>query len=229
MLRSLLCTVLLLLASLEAAEGHRLVERLQAGKPQVVVTYGTSLTHGGAWVGMLQKALDARFPRQATVVNGAQSSMWSTWGVEHLEERVISKKPDTVFIEFAINDAFLKYQTTVETARGNLETMIARILAAKADTEIILMTMNPPTGVHRERRPGIDAYFQMYRDVATAKGLVLVDHHPHWQKLLDADPARFKRLVPDGIHPAAEGCAQVIMPTLLTALGLGGEAPAQAR
>lgn len=218
------CLALLFTLSLPAADGSRLVERLAAGTPQVVVTYGTSLTHGGAWVGMLQKELDARFPKLAKVVNGAQSGMWSTWGVEHLDERVISKKPDTVFIEFAMNDAFLKYQTTVATARTNLETMMDRIRAAKADTEIILMTMNPPTGVHLERRPGIDGYFQMYREVARERGLLLIDHHPHWKKVLDEDAARFRTLVPDGIHPAAEGCAQVIMPTLRAALGLAAPA-----
>jgi len=50
--------------------------------------------------------------------------------------------------------------------------------------------------------------------------LLLIDHHPHWKKLLDEDAVRFRKLVPDGIHPAAEGCAQVIMPTLRAALGL---------
>jgi hypothetical protein len=50
--------------------------------------------------------------------------MWSKWGVDNLETRVIQKKPDTVFIEFAINDAYLEYKTTIEMARSNLVNMI---------------------------------------------------------------------------------------------------------
>ena len=46
------------------------------------------------------------------------------------------KKPDTLFIEFGINDAYLDYKTSVAKARANLENMIKRVLAAKADTEI---------------------------------------------------------------------------------------------
>ncbi len=79
--------------------------------------------------------------------------MWSKWGVDNLDARVLTKKPDTVFIEFAINDAYLDYKTSVSDARRNLANMIDRILSSKADTEIILMTMTPPTGIHLERRP----------------------------------------------------------------------------
>ena len=41
-----------------------------------------------------------------------KGGMWSTWGVQHLEDSVISKNPDAVIIEFGINDAFEKYKTT---------------------------------------------------------------------------------------------------------------------
>ena len=102
------------------------VQALAAGQPQTVVTYGTSLTAGGAWVAQLKQALDQRFPRLVTVINSGQGGMWSKWGVDNLDARVISKKPDAVFIEFAINDAFLKYETHPADARKNLETMIDR-------------------------------------------------------------------------------------------------------
>ena len=37
----------------QAAEKSKLVTNLEAGKQQTIVTYGTSLTAGGAWVGQL--------------------------------------------------------------------------------------------------------------------------------------------------------------------------------
>jgi hypothetical protein len=69
----------------------------------------------------------------------------------------------------------------------------------------------------------------MYREVAKAKSLRLIDHYPNWRTILDHDQARFMKLVPDGIHPGAEGCQQVIMPTLLAALGLDDAAAKDGR
>jgi len=133
---------------------------------------------------------------------------------------MIAKKPDTVFIEFGINDAYLPYKTSVADARANLETMITRILEAKPDTEIILMTMNPPTGVHLERRPGFKDYYQMYRDVAKERKILLIDHEPNWERILEEDKDMFFKHAPEGLHPVASGATDVIAPTILQALGI---------
>ena len=198
----------------------QLVNRLEAGKTQTVVTYGTSLTSGGAWVNQFAAALEARWPGKTTVVNSGAGGMWSTWGVENLETRVIAKKPDTLFIEFGINDAYLDYKTSVAKARANLENMIKRVLTAKADTEIILMTMNPPIANHLKARPEIKHYYEMYRQVAKEQGLKLVDHAVHWERVLEHNKNVFHRYVPDGIHPNAEGCGDITTSTLLNCLGV---------
>lgn len=202
-----------------APNASHLVANLEAGNPQTVVTYGTSLTSGGAWVKQLNAALKAQWPGLVTVVNSGAGGMWSKWGVENLDKRVIAKKPDTVLIEFAINDAFLPYKTSVAEARSNLNNMIDRVLAASADTEIILMTMNPPIGGHLARRPAIKDYYEMYRQVAAKRKLKLIDHSTNWEPILAKDRALFDKYVPDGIHPGAEGCEKVITPALLKELG----------
>jgi lysophospholipase L1-like esterase len=218
-------SVLLFSASAsQGGEKSRLVANLEAGKAQIVVTYGTSLTAGGAWVEQISAELNRRYPRLATVINSGEGSMWSQWGVDNLEARVISKQPDAVFIEFSINDAYLPYHTSVEQARANLLSMAERILAAKASCEIVLMVMNPPTGVHLERRPMIESYNEMYRDVAAQRRFTLIDHYPMWRRILQADPQRFSAYVPDGIHPNGEGCKKVITPGIISALGMAAEA-----
>jgi len=58
---------------------------LRAGKKQILVAYGTSLTFGGAWVKQVQAALDARFPGQATLINSGGSGQYSKWGVDNLD------------------------------------------------------------------------------------------------------------------------------------------------
>jgi len=144
--------------------------------------------------------------------------MWSKWGLDNLDSRVLKKNPDTVLIEWAINDAFLKYDTSVSMARKNLEEMIDQILKQNPNCEVILMTMNPPIREHLERRPKIEEYYQMYRDVAAARKLRLIDHYPNWKAVLDKDKAAFDAYVPDGIHPNAKGCEMVILPALEASL-----------
>ena len=209
-----------------AGFASRLVTNLKAGQAQTVVTYGTSLTSGGAWVGQLAAALQAEWPGAINVVNSGAGGMWSRWGVENLDLRVIAKNPDTLFIEFGINDAYLPYKTSVKEARDNLHNMIDRVLAARSDTEIILMTMNPPIGNHLHARPAIEEYYEMYRQVAKARKLKLIDHYLNWEPILKKDPALFDDYVPDGIHPGARGCERVITPALLKALGVPSAAAA---
>ena len=215
--------ILALANSVLAEDRSHFVSNLNAGKQQKLVVYGTSLTAGGAWVGQLQKALDERYPGQAKLINSGKGGMWSKWGVDNLDTRVIQKKPDTAVIEFAINDAFLAYKTSVAEARSNLTNMIDRILASKPETEIILMTMNPPIGVHLDRRPMIKDYYQMYRDVAKERKLKLIDHYGNWEPILEKDRALFDKYVPDGIHPGPEGCTRVITPAILKGLGIKDE------
>jgi len=146
--------------------------------------------------------------------------MWSKWGVDNLDKRVIEKNPDTVLIEFAINDAYLPHKTSVEQARSNLENMIGRILKSHPDCEIVLMVMNPPIGVHLERRPKVKDYCQMYRDVAKNRKLLLIDHYPKWEKLLNEARELFNKYVPDGLHPGPEGCKIVILSEIIKSLGV---------
>jgi acyl-CoA thioesterase-1 len=200
------------------AEPAQVIKNLDAGRKQHIVAYGTSLTAGGTWVGQLRDLLTKKYGDKITVTNSGQGGMWSKWGLEHLDERVLKKNPDTVLMEWAINDAFLQYKTAVEQAQKNLESMIEQILKQNADCEIILMTMNPPINEHLERRPEIDKYYQMYRDVAKARKLRLIDHEANWKPVLEKGKDAFIALVPDGIHPNAKGCAQIIMPAIEAAL-----------
>jgi lysophospholipase L1-like esterase len=146
--------------------------------------------------------------------------MWSKWGVDNLEERVIKNDPDTVFIEFAMNDAYLPYETSVEKARDNLENIITRIERANPACEIILMVMNPPIGKHLEQRPKIKDYYEMYREVAADRQFLLIDHYPNWEKILTENPELFNEYVPDGIHPGEAGCEAVITPEIIKSLGI---------
>ena len=206
------------------AEPAALVAALAAGQPRKVVVYGTSLTAGGAWVGQMSQWLSAKYPGLLTLINSGLSGKNSAEGLAQLQAKVLAHHPDTVFIEFAMNDAFLYSdgtpQLSVEQARANLDAMIDAILAQNPQAEIILQTMNTvwnsPSGSNQSAtlRPNLAAYYEMYRSVAAARGLMLIDHHPAWAALQQGDLATFQSYVPDGVHPVATGWSKVVLPLL---------------
>jgi lysophospholipase L1-like esterase len=133
-----------------------------------------------------------------------------------------------VFIEFTTNDAYLPYKISLEDSKKNLNMMIDQLLAANSQTEVILQTMNPvvdkPDTPSATDRPKLADYVEGYRQVAKARGLLLVDNYVQWLKLLHENPVLFDRLVPDGVHPQAEGYRLVLLPDLKLTLIPAGEA-----
>lgn len=207
------------------ASATRLIRQLAAGVPQTVVVYGTSLTEHGAWSRLLCEWLRESWRGELTWVNSGMSGLNSRVGVEQLESKVIAHSPDTVFIEFGMNDAFQRYDDvaynlSVAQARSNLEAMIDRILVARAETEIILQTMNPAwdsvagSGLSATARPELAAYYQMYRDVAVERGLLLIDHEPNWKQLQINDPDLFAVYVEDGTHPVSVAYEALVLPLI---------------
>ena len=144
----------------EPAASSQLAENLRKGKSQHLVVYGTSLCtpQYSAWVGELQTLIEAGFPKLCTVTNSAQAGAASNWGLENIDARVITQKPDTVLIEFSINDGYSLYKISVADAQKNLETMIEKVHKALPKCEIILMTMNQPFPIGAEPRPAFLEY-----------------------------------------------------------------------
>lgn len=211
------------------------VSALAAGQQRTIVVYGTSLTAGGAWVSQMNAWLASKYPGRFTVVNSGLSGKNSAEGLAQLQTKVLSKNPDTVFIEFAMNDAFLYTDGTprlsVAQAKTNLEAMIQAIRQKNPQAEIILQTMNvvwdSPAGSNQSAtlRPELDSYYQMYREVAAERGLMLIDHEANWDVLRDQSPSTFQSYVADGVHPNATGCSKVILPLLLWKLSGGNPSP----
>lgn len=198
------------------------IKRLQKGQFQHIVVYGTSLSSsnlGHAWMSTVVAGLEDRYGDSLVTYSIAgQGGKWSTWGVQHLEERVIAKQPDAVIIEFGINDAFSEYRTSVALAKLNLEYMIDRIRLYNESCDVILQVMNMPVGKSAERRPDLSAYYNMYRETAKEKKVMLIDHYRNWSAILQKGEEVFREYVPDGIHPDIGAAREIIAPHILRAL-----------
>ncbi|MDR2675489.1 MAG: SGNH/GDSL hydrolase family protein [Opitutaceae bacterium] len=204
------------------APASRLIRNLRAGRPQTIVTFGTSLTKGNRWFAPLKEILDRDFPGQITHRNGAAGGRNSAWGLQVLETNVLAHKPDCVFIEFAINDCVPRMKISAGQSRQNMAAMIERIRRALPDCEIILQITNPVVGKppgDKSERVDQPAYEQNYRDLAREHGLLLIDNAPSWQRLLaEKGEAGFLELVPDGVHPNDAGWRRIALPNILKTL-----------
>ena len=213
--------ILVMSVALFAADKDKsdFIKQLEKGKPQTIVCYGTSLTAGDdGWVSLLEQYLQKYYGENVNVINSAVGGMWSGWGVENLDEKVIANKPDAVIIEFAVNDSHKGYKTSKEDSRNNLNQMINRIKKANPKCEVIVMVTNPIVGYHAEGREEVVAYFDGYRAVAKERKLKLIDTYDIWSSIYKADPRVFSALMPDGIHPNTSGSRLVTLPVVISVL-----------
>ena len=222
----------------ERAGGRPLPEtvfrNLEAGKSQSVVVYGTSLSAQGEWVKALGAYFEERYPGRVALTNAAVSGRQSNWGVSNLQERVLARKPDLVFIEFSVNDAATKHHISLERSEENLDRMVKALRAQNPQADIVLQTMNPawdsPAEPSRKKyasdRPELAAYYEVCRRYAQKQGLPLVDHYPNWDRLRRSEEKTFKAWLPEGLHPIPEASLAVTWPALRALLD---EARAAAR
>ncbi len=202
----------------ESSPAHFLTA-LERGDRQKIVVYGTSLTANSAWPAEFQRSLHASYGYKLRIVNAASGGKDSRWGLANLRKRVLSEKPDTVFIEFSINDALEKSQLSVAESMENLTKMISIIRHEQTYCDVILMVMNPPTGKPLEERPKILSYHDGCRRVAIQTSCRLIQFAPLWREIISKQPELWREYVPDGIHPNKRACREVIVPYLLQKVG----------
>lgn len=223
-MKALACALLAISGSLAPGQvPSRVGERLSKGESLRIVVYGTSLTAGGAWTEQMRHALAKRYWGKVNVVNAAESGQHSDWGLALFDERVVRRRPDVLFIEFAVNDAVERFNLPLERSRANLEAMVDRVRTANPNVEVILQITNPVIGRPAGdpgHRPRLDDYFAMVRAVAAERKTVLIDQEEGWRRLLERGIEAYRSRVPDGLHPNPDGYAETATPTILRSLRL---------
>lgn len=192
---------------------------LEQGQRQKIVVYGTSLTANAAWPAELQDTLRASYGNKLRVINAAGGGKDSRWGLANLSSRVLDQRPDTVFIEFSINDALDQSQLSVSESMANLREMISLIRAGRPYCDVIVMVMNPPTGTALAKRSRIEDYQKGYRQVASETSCRLISFSAVWREIITRQPGLWQSYAPDGIHPNEKACREVVLPYLLRKIG----------
>ncbi|RYG64785.1 hypothetical protein EON80_18580 [bacterium] len=211
----------------------KFIEDLEVGQSKTLLVYGTSLSFHLA--PLLRTALRSRYEDRVTVINSGMSATASRTGMQELEKKVLQHQFDALLLEFAVNDAYnyedypddsLDKGISLSESRENLEYIIEHVQKAWPDCEIILQTMNPTYDAANSeafagsRRPDLDRYYDVYRSVARERNLLLIDNTAMWNVIALGEPERFQELIPDGAHPTPAAIRSLLVPHLLSELGI---------
>ena len=199
---------------------HSIWDALRKGESRTIALYGTSLTiaeepdASGAWVLEFRRWANQRFGERLRIINSAESGKNSQWGLENLDERIVSKQPDFVFIEFGMNDSYTPYNCTLKQVEGQIEELIRRIQTTAPDTGIALMTMNPKIEdalepVAPSKHNLLPAFYQLYADAARRHQLDFLDHYSEWIARELLEPGYLKNNIRDGVHPQGPAAVQI--------------------
>ncbi|WP_395089671.1 GDSL-type esterase/lipase family protein [Armatimonas sp.] len=103
-----------------------------AGQPLRVAFLGGSITAAEGWRVHTRENLKKQFPKSAvTEIFAAVSGTGSNFGAARLERDVLSKKPDLLFVEFAVNDGVGSAKVEAQ-----LEGIVRQTWAARPTTDI---------------------------------------------------------------------------------------------
>ncbi len=212
----------------------RLWKDLQAGKTRKLIVYGTSLStdQHGRWAPALARAINDRLDGGKLVIdNRSDAGANCRWGAQHLAREVIARKPDAVILEFASNDAVVRFGISVAEAHRHWDAMIRALRKQLPDCEIFCYVTAPPWN-HRSkgryaqaaRRPGVEHYFAMVRRLAGEHKTYLVDAYDAFAAKMDPPKfQQYRHYIHDGHHPGSRGVREIIVPAMVAAIsGQGG-------
>lgn len=175
---------------------------------------GTSLTSkrtSGAWIDRFQRRMQLTTERPIRCYDFGAPGRTSLYGLQNLD-MPLRMKPAVAVLEYGMNDAWPPAGISTTEFRSNIEAICAAFVAQSPATRVFLMTMNPAIAPGASDVPNLLAYYQELRNVASAKGLGLIDVTPAWGVPTSAQ-------LPDGIHPTDAAIDAVLLPFLLATLG----------
>lgn len=176
--------------------------------------FGTSLSHGAtrgrSYAGDVTASLCVGKASRVSHLNLSIDGGTSLAATTEKLLTVAATKPDAFVIEFSMNDCAVG---TVAQSRARHEQIIYSIRAAQPGAQIFLMTMNGLLGASAPvtSRTSLSLHYQMYRDLAAAEGVGLIDNAPQWVGATLAD-------MPDGMHPTIAAHRARTVPGIVAAL-----------
>ncbi|HSV96671.1 MAG TPA: SGNH/GDSL hydrolase family protein [Spirochaetota bacterium] len=181
------------------------IRKLMEGSPAVIVALGDSLTQGWlvnrGYLVFLCEMIKEKYPlARFDIINRGIPGDTAEGGLLRVREDVIDEDPDCVFIQFALNDAFIGHP--VERFKRSLQSIIDRI-RENTDAEIILLT-SVHLGESRDNAIAAPFYAKI-EELAAENSLPIARVHEYWRRKI-LEGVDFRTLVQfDQVHPTTEG------------------------
>lgn len=180
-------------------------ECLEAGK-LTVAYYGGSVTEGygssnnkNSWASRTTAFLKKTYPLANVFdYNYAVGSMDSCSGLYRFGSTVMTKKPDLVFLEFAINDYY--NGISPKQSQAALEGMILLTLEKNPDADIVMVLVTDKN--FGEADYGCKS---THRALAEKYGLPIIDVGAGLCRKIKAEGVDFSTYYSDGVHPNDNG------------------------
>jgi len=178
----------------DQARLRQFYQRAEKGENLTVGVIGGSITEGARassaatrYSSVLANELGKLFPKSKfTVVNAGIGATGSDYGAMRIERDLLSKKPDLVVIEFAVNDS--EGKAFVESYEG----VLRQVLKAPSQPAVILLFMlrKNGTNVQGQQIP-LGEYYK----------LPMVSYRNALQPEIEAGKLKWEDLSPDEVHP----------------------------
>ncbi|HBH86989.1 MAG TPA: hypothetical protein DDY17_05230 [Syntrophaceae bacterium] len=184
---------------------ERTLQKLNTGVPVTIVALGDSLTEGWmvakGYIDYLEEMLRTKFPRnKLKLINRGIPGDTAQSGLYRMEWDVLHHKPDCVFIQYALNDAFSGY--TEQQFKGNIKGIIDNV-RDNGDPDIVLIT-SVYIGDNEDNRHA-EGFYRQLEALGEEYRIPVVRTHEYWKKKI-REGAVFGTLVQyDGVHPTEEG------------------------
>ncbi|MEK6793968.1 MAG: SGNH/GDSL hydrolase family protein [Spirochaetota bacterium] len=178
----------------------RIFAKAARGEKTVIGVIGGSITQGASassadkrYAAHLLKWWQEHFPNaQCVLVNAGIGATSSDYGALRVERDLLSKNPDCIVVEYAVND--MNTQERAESYEG----VIRRILTHPSKPGVLLMFMVKESGDNaQEWQSKIGAHY----------GLPMVSYRDLLWPEIEAKRIAWKDISPDNIHPNDRGHA----------------------
>ena len=192
-------------AEVQMIKPEATINKLQTEKPVTIAALGDSLTQGWmvhrGYIDFLQEMLLHRYPYTSlTMVNQGIPGDTADSGLYRLRRDILAHHPDCIFVQYALNDAFMGH--TTEGFRNTIERIIGEI-RADGEADIVLITsvfLEDPDDYEYAK-----SFYGQLEELAGTYGLPVARVHAYWQRKIEEGVEQGPLVQYDQVHPTEEG------------------------
>ena len=189
--------------SLEVRSGiPRFVEKLQKDSSVMVGFIGGSITQNaenGGFVSALNDHLSEAFPNVAVrTLNAGMASTDSAWGAKRIDRDLLKKKPDLVFVEFAVNDGD-------RASSGDMERIVRKIHAADPSIDIVFLYSTSDSAFRKLLAGKIPHAIHEHEKVARHYGIPSIILGTDLARRVSTGEWKWENFSSDSCHPTPSG------------------------